>query len=80
MMIGFGCLIQLLSKSLYSDRSTGMTSEILCLVSGVVVFIAFFTAIFTQTVTSFSLVQYLWKIIASSQVYIIEEFDRENDS
>ena len=83
-------------QSLYSHESNNMTTEILCLVSGVVVFIAFFAAIFTQTVTSFSLLQvirefqnsililfpfqYLWRVIASSQVYIIEEFDRENDS
>ena len=83
-------------QSLYSHESNNMTTEILCLVSGVVVFIAFFAAIFTQTVTSFSLLQvisefqnsililfpfqYLWRVIASSQVYIIDEFDRENDS
>jgi len=67
-------------QSLYSHESNKMTTEILCLVSGVVVFIAFFAAIFTQTVTSFSLVQYLWRVIASSQVYIIEDLDRENDS
>jgi len=79
-MIGFSCVIQFLSKSLYSHESNKMTTEILCLVSGVVVFIAFFAAIFTQTVTSFSLVQYLWRVIASSQVYIIEDLDRENDS
>jgi len=67
-------------QSIRSNDGDRMTSEILCLVSGLIVFIAFFSAVFTQTITSFSFFQYLWRIITSSQVYIIEEFDRDSDS
>ena len=44
-------------QSIRSNDGDRMTSEILCLVSGLIVFIAFFSAVFTQTITSFSFFQ-----------------------
>jgi len=56
-----------------------LLNEILCFASVIIIFIALFAAIVTQTITSFSLPQYFWRFLLSSQNTNIEEYDKDKD-
>merc|ERR1711913_21495 len=79
-IIGIISLMPLFSESMNEAGGDGnLTNELLCFASLIVIFIALFAAIVTQTITSFSFLQYFWKILLSSKNINIEEYDKEKD-